>query len=52
MYAFLKERNAFDVSETSLRNIETGVTADTDLNVDCAKGILDDVIEKKDRPKY
>ena len=39
LYTFLQERKTFEETETSLRNIETGVTADIGVNVDDAKTI-------------
>ena len=39
MMAFLCDRNPFDPTETNLRNIESGVTADDSANVDRAQVI-------------
>ena len=36
--SFLRDRNPF-VEQEDLRNIETGVTASSDVNVDKAKGV-------------
>ncbi len=44
LYAFLQERNPFGDSDTSLRNIETGVTADCKVNVDDAKKIGNSIL--------
>ena len=36
LFLSLQNRSPFDSEDTSLRNIETGVTADTRVNVDVA----------------
>ena len=44
LISFLKERNPFVSDEQQLRNIETGVVADTSVNVDRAKEIGDVIV--------
>ncbi|XP_053373150.1 uncharacterized protein LOC123533634 [Mercenaria mercenaria] len=43
---FLQERNPFEDSDTSLRNIETGVSADVTVNVDDAHTIGHAIMEQ------
>ncbi|KAH3755459.1 hypothetical protein DPMN_190155 [Dreissena polymorpha] len=37
--SFFRDRNPFDSTETKLRNIESGVTADESANPECALAI-------------
>ena len=43
---FLRDRNPFSLDDCSLRNIETGVTADTRVNADEANGIGERILQK------
>ena len=43
---FLKDHNPFTLDDSSLRNIETGATADAHVNADDAKMVGEKIIEK------
>ena len=43
---FLRDRNPFSLDDCSLRNIETGATADTRVNADEANGIGERILQK------
>ncbi|KAH3815092.1 hypothetical protein DPMN_143611 [Dreissena polymorpha] len=43
--SFFRDRNPFDSTETKLRNIESGVTADESTNPECALAIGKSILQ-------